>query len=192
MKAITNVKTVEEIVGYEACDGTRFTTKEECQKYEDTAKAVNMYYDIESDEILSREELEREYEYLYKNGETETPTFEGYLQNCLSKNGTLELLVDTIPSDPNEFNSETGYGEPQHWMALPYDRSLEIVYEETGDDNRYYSWRVHCNETEFDNDDFHSTMGVIDQNNSDDLNFDTRISMLEWAIKVAEEKPRSK
>lgn len=40
MKAITNVKTVEEIVGYEACDGTRFTTKEECQKYENTAKAV--------------------------------------------------------------------------------------------------------------------------------------------------------
>ena len=40
MKAITNVKTVEEIVGYEACDGTRFTTKEECEKYENTATAV--------------------------------------------------------------------------------------------------------------------------------------------------------
>ena len=40
MKAIKNVKTVEEIVGYEACDGTRFTTKEECQKYENTAVAV--------------------------------------------------------------------------------------------------------------------------------------------------------
>lgn len=51
-----------------------------------------MYHDIESDEILSREELKREYEYLYKNGETETPTFEGYLQNCLSKNGTLEII----------------------------------------------------------------------------------------------------
>lgn len=104
----------------------------------------------------------------------------------------LELLADTIPSDPNEFNSETGYGEPQHWMTLPYDRSLEIVYEETGDDNRYYSWRVHCNETEFDNDDFHRTMGIIDQNNSDDLYFDTRIQKLNWAITVALEKPRSK
>lgn len=40
MKAIKNVKTVEEIVGYEACDGTRFTTKEECEKYENTARAV--------------------------------------------------------------------------------------------------------------------------------------------------------
>ena len=40
MKTITNVKTVEEIVGYEACDGTRFTTMDECEKYENTAKAV--------------------------------------------------------------------------------------------------------------------------------------------------------
>lgn len=97
----------------------------------------------------------------------------------------LELLADNIPSDPNEFNSETGYGEPQHWITLPYDRSLEITYEDTGDDNRYYSWRVHCNEKEFENDDFHSTMGVIDTNISNDLNFDTRVSKLNWAINVA-------
>lgn len=102
----------------------------------------------------------------------------------------LELLAETIPSDPNEFNSETGFGEPQHWMTLPYDRSLEIVYEETGDDKRYYSWRVHCNETEFDNDDFHGTMGVMDMNFSDDLEFDTIMNKLSWAIKVASEKPR--
>lgn len=51
-----------------------------------------MYYDIESNETLSKEDLKREYEYLYKNGETETPTFEDYLKNCLSKNGTLEKI----------------------------------------------------------------------------------------------------
>ena len=101
----------------------------------------------------------------------------------------LELLAETIPSDPNEFNSETGYGEPQHWVTLPYDRSLEIVYEETGDNNRYYSWRVHCNEREFEDDMFHGTMGVMDQDCSDDMSFDTRVAKLNWAIKVAEEKP---
>ena len=101
----------------------------------------------------------------------------------------LSLLADTIPDDPNEFNSETGYGEPQHWMSLPYDRSLEIVYEETGDDNRYYSWRVHCNEQEFDRDDYHSTMGIIDQNSTEDLSFDSRLSMVNWAIDVASVKP---
>ena len=97
----------------------------------------------------------------------------------------LELLADTIPPDPNEFNSETVYGEPQHWITLPYDRSLEIVYEDTGDDNRYYSWRVHCNEREFDNDVFHSTMGIMDQSNSNDMDFDTRVRLLNWAIEVA-------
>ena len=97
----------------------------------------------------------------------------------------LELLAETIPSDPNEFNSETGYGEPQHWVTLPKDRSLEIVYEETGDGKRYYSWRVHCNEQEFEDDVFHSTMGVIAENFSDDMNFDTRVGLLDWAIRVA-------
>ena len=103
----------------------------------------------------------------------------------------LSLLADNIPDDPNEFNSETGIGEPQHWMTLPYDRSLEIVYEETGDDNRYYTWRVHCNEEEFENDEFHDTIGVMDTSTSDDLHFDTRLARLEHAIKVASEKPRA-
>ena len=49
-----------------------------------------MYYDFERDMYYTREELEKEYEYLYKNGETETETFEGYLRNCLGKNGSLE------------------------------------------------------------------------------------------------------
>ncbi len=106
--------------------------------------------------------------------------------NSLSKEkALLALLTETIPEDPNEFNSETGYGEPQHWMTLPHGRSLEIVYEETGDDNRYYSWRVYCSEKEFDNDDFHGTMGVIDQTSSDDMKFETRVKKLIWAIDVA-------
>lgn len=50
------------------------------------------YFDIESGEVLSEEDLKREYKWLYENGETETPTFSGYLRNCLSKNGTLEKI----------------------------------------------------------------------------------------------------
>ena len=102
----------------------------------------------------------------------------------------LELLADTIPSDPNEFNFETGYGEPQHWVTLPYDRSLEITYEETGDDNRYYSWRIHCNEEEFDNDVFSSTNGVMDEDVSEDMSFETRVAKLDWAIRVTKKKPK--
>ena len=102
----------------------------------------------------------------------------------------IELLADTIPSKLVDFNSETEYGEPQHWITLPYDRSLEIVYEETGDDNRYYSWRGHCNETEFDNDDFRSTMGVMAETFSEDMSFDTRVSLLKWSIEVTKKEPQ--
>ena len=34
MKEIKEIRTIEEIVGYEAYDGTRFADKEECMKYE--------------------------------------------------------------------------------------------------------------------------------------------------------------
>ena len=40
MKESKRTKTVEEIIGYEAEDGTMFKEKEECVKYEATAKAV--------------------------------------------------------------------------------------------------------------------------------------------------------
>lgn len=51
-----------------------------------------MYRDIESGEILTIEQLEREYKELRANGETETETFAGYILNCTSKNGTLRAL----------------------------------------------------------------------------------------------------
>lgn len=48
MKEITVTKTVVEVTGYEASDGTRFKTKEECEKYEQSAEAVvsKMFEDI--------------------------------------------------------------------------------------------------------------------------------------------------
>lgn len=48
MKEITVTKTVVEVTGYEASDGTRFNTKEECMKYEQSAEAAvsKMFEDI--------------------------------------------------------------------------------------------------------------------------------------------------
>ncbi len=40
MKTITTTKTIEEIRGYEANDGTFFRSEEECMKYEDSALGV--------------------------------------------------------------------------------------------------------------------------------------------------------
>lgn len=48
MKEITVTKTVVEVTGYEASDGTHFNTKEECMKYEQSAEAAvnKMFEDI--------------------------------------------------------------------------------------------------------------------------------------------------
>lgn len=40
MKEIKKTRTIEEVTGYEAFDGTEFTTKEECEKYENSAIGV--------------------------------------------------------------------------------------------------------------------------------------------------------
>ena len=40
MREITEERVVKEVVGYEATDGTRFDSIEECRKYEDSAQMV--------------------------------------------------------------------------------------------------------------------------------------------------------
>lgn len=40
MKEIKVSKTIEEVTGYEAMDGTLFKTEEECKKYEESAEGV--------------------------------------------------------------------------------------------------------------------------------------------------------
>lgn len=53
---------------------------------------MRVFRDIETDEILTIEELEKEYFELFKNHDTETESFADYLSNCTSKNGTLEEI----------------------------------------------------------------------------------------------------
>ena len=40
MKPITKTETIEKVVAYEASDGTRFSSEDQCREYEKTAKAV--------------------------------------------------------------------------------------------------------------------------------------------------------
>ena len=47
-----------------------------------------MYRDIETDEMLSLEDLQNEYNELKASGNTEADTFDMYLESCL--NGSLE------------------------------------------------------------------------------------------------------
>lgn len=48
------------------------------------------YKDIETDEVFTREELEKEWENLFSAGETEAETAGAYIANCMTwNNGTL-------------------------------------------------------------------------------------------------------
>ena len=55
---------------------------------------MKKYYDIETEEIITEEDLEKEYNDLKKTGDTEAATFNDYLINCTSKNGTLEEITN--------------------------------------------------------------------------------------------------
>ena len=48
------------------------------------------FIDVETDEILTLDQLKEEYEEAIENGYTEAETFSDYLQNCLE--GTLERI----------------------------------------------------------------------------------------------------
>ena len=109
-------------------------------------------------------------------------------KEALDKASMLEILqLVKMPKTLDEFNSETSYGEPQHFIPLPNLRNLEIVHEESGLDEKeqYFSWRVHCSEEEFENDKFRGTMGIIDQTTSDTYDAKTIVETLGWANRVA-------
>lgn len=73
----------------------------------------------------------------------------------------LKLQDGTILS----FDEESALFEPQAWLYLKDGTSLEITHEEVGFElsEQYFSARHHCSEKDFDDDTYHSTMGVIDQ-----------------------------
>lgn len=54
---------------------------------------MRRFLDIETEEVITIAELEKEYNILFATGETETDNFTDYLRNCLSKNGTLEEIA---------------------------------------------------------------------------------------------------
>lgn len=70
-----------------------------------------------------------------------------------------------VSGRPLEFDWETEYGEPQTWIYLNNGTSIEVTHEEMGlrPEEQYFSARIHCSDEDFDNDVYHSTIGIIDQ-----------------------------
>lgn len=53
---------------------------------------MRYYYDIDHDKVIFSCDLEKEFYFLRKNGETEIETFNQYINECTSKNGSLIYL----------------------------------------------------------------------------------------------------
>lgn len=74
-------------------------------------------------------------------------------------------LINDIKAQIIGRKNTTSYGEPQAWVSLSNGRSIEVTLEQEGlaEPEYYYSVRLHCSEREYENNDYYSTNGVIDQ-----------------------------
>ena len=59
-------------------------------------KYGRLFFDIEQQKSVWEGELQAEYDWLVASGQTEQPSFESYLEECLGKNGTL-IEIRHIP-----------------------------------------------------------------------------------------------
>ena len=126
-------------------------------------------------------EVTRILEYLY--------TSEPY---AISPQTALKVLAANMPKDFSGFTSETESGEPEYLMDLPNGRTLKIVYQDTGDVNRYYSWQVLYSDEEFTELDYNADDLIIAREDVDGFEFDTVYMELDWAIRIATETPKYK
>lgn len=86
-----------------------------------------------------------------------------------------------------ESETETALGEPQWWVYLKSGRSIEITLESAGlpEKRRYCSVRLHASDNEFDRDEYHSTVGVIDSRCTADIEDQTVDELLDEAADIA-------
>ena len=55
---------------------------------------MRTFYDTENNEYITIDQLEKEYEELKADGNTEAETFKDYINNCMTwNNGTLKEMI---------------------------------------------------------------------------------------------------
>lgn len=91
----------------------------------------------------------------------------------------VNKIIEDVLGQHEKF--ENSYGEPQAWIGLDNGRSIEITEEREllRKEDYFYSCRLHCTEEEFENNKFHSTMGVVEIHSTNKLSRDE----LEWCLK---------
>lgn len=87
---------------------------------------------------------------------------------------SMEAIIADVKAQLNNKESTTAYGEPQAFADLGHGRCIEVTLEQEGLDieDYFFSVRLHCNDAEFDNGEFHSTAGVIDVYNTSGSSMD--------------------
>lgn len=109
--------------------------------------------------------LESKYAKSYTNltdiGQTLFPVPESY------KNPNLVPEQFVVNIDDNQkitidMNETTALNEPVGWLILSDETSIEICHEEEGYKVPFYSVRRHCSETDFDNEKYATTCGIIE------------------------------
>lgn len=71
----------------------------------------------ENGNIITEDELEKEFNKLKKTGDTEAETFAEYKRNCLEKNGTLEIVA-------NDYDIEN----KRRWTATKIAAQSDMKY----------------------------------------------------------------
>ena len=184
-------------------EGVEYDSSYAQERFDEECNAediVGYYINYEGDDALKtwRENIEgrvitdeirevtRILEYLYDS--------ETY---ALSAKDILSVLVASMPKDSSEFNSQY-HGEPNHLMNLPNGRTLKIIAGDSSAEEANYTWVVVGSEIEqasnpsnnLDCRYFGEREYILAIETSDDLEYDTVYSELEWAIRVASETPK--
>ena len=77
----------------------------------------------------------------------------------------MKTRQETLSDSKNQLKVDNnGFGEPQAWISIGKNRSIEITHEKNllPKDEEFYSLKLHCSEEEFDNDAFNTTIGIIE------------------------------
>lgn len=76
----------------------------------------------------------------------------------------VEEIFEDVKYQMEVLLNETNYGEPQAWIYLEDNRSIEITIEQEGLPKKdyFYSIRLHCSEDEFNTNRYNSTTGIIE------------------------------
>lgn len=107
------------------------------------------------------------------------------------KPGDIETIFEDVKRQLESEEVTTEYGEPQAWVYLENGRSIEVTLEKEmlAPEDYYYSSRLHCTEEENDNNDYVSTVGIINSLASASANVDEIKDLLIANLKCNERYP---